>query len=257
MSNIDLYEAYKRVVATTRDEIICWWYSGVISAQLDDGLDIQCTGCQTLMAFKVQHLSPTSMRIDWLETCLLRDLETGELNEYYDNPLTGQRAKLASTFYDGPVTYFISKNGDGIDFRIEQHEADILSTSITATVTDGRILFRQCEEKRRSFGQQSGSGVKDAGVHLQTELLFAGDLAEATTAANENVASRGFYSAGVAGMISKWMDFGQRDGTSMVKGVTTKARADEIVAPKAWAIFRKKFPDFFDGDRVSPKAWRV
>lgn len=257
MPEFDLYEAYKRVVATTRDEVICWWYSGIISAQLDDGLDIPCTGCQTLMAFKVQHLSPTSLRIDWLETCLLRDLETGELNPYFDNPLTGRRAPLASTFYDGPVTYFVSKNGDGVDLRIVQHEAEILSTSVSATVSNGRILFRQGEEKRRAFAQQSSGGDKEAGVHLQTELLFAADLADATNPASENVAASGYYDAAIAGMISKWMDFSPRTGHSRVKGVMRKARADEIVSPKSWAIFREHFPDFFDGDRVSPKEWRI
>ena len=256
MPEFDLYEAYKRVVASNRDDIICWWYSGIISAQLGDGLDIPCTGCQTLMAFKVRHLSPTSMRIDWLETCLLRDLETGQLNEFYDNPLTGRRSKLASTFYDGPVTYFVSKNGAGVDLRIEQHEAQILSTSVTATVLDGRILFRQGEEKCRSFGQQSADAATEAGVHLQTVLLFAADLAEATNPANDNVASSGYYSAGVTGMISKWMDFSPRSGNSLVKGVMRKARADEVVVPQAWAIFRQRFPDFFDGERVSPKEWR-
>ncbi len=256
MPDIDLFEAYKRAVASTRDEIICWWYFGTISAHLDDGTEVPCTGCQTLMAFKVHHLSPTSMRIDWLETCLLRDLQRGQLNQAWFNPLTGLSSPLASTFYDGPVTYFITKNGDAIDFTIEQAGATILSSSISATVADGRIVFTQREEKKRSFAQQSADAQAEPGVHLQTELIFAADLAQASDPATVSAACSGFYSAAVEGMISAWMDFGARKGNSSVKGVTQKARADEALDPVAWAIFQERFPDFFDGDRVSPKAWR-
>ena len=256
MSDIDLYEAYKRTVASTEDGIICWWYFGVIAAHLDDGMEIPCTGCQTLMAFKVEHLSPTQLRIDWLETCLLRDLERGELNDNFVNPITGRTSPLASTFYDGPVTYIVTKNGAGVDLEIRQHEAEILSTSVTATVADGRIVFKQLEEKVRAFNQQSTGAPKVKGAHLQTQLLFTADLASATDPATVSAASSGYYLAAVTGMISKWMDFGDRKGNSTVKGVMHKAAADEIVDPKAWAIFQQKFPDFFDGERVSPKEWR-
>jgi hypothetical protein len=258
MQTIDLFDAYKKTVASTKDETICWWYFGVISAHLDDGLKAPCTGCQTLMAFRVQHPSASSMRIDWLETCLLRDLQRGELAETWFNPLTGRTSKLQGTFYDGPVTYLITKNGDGLDLEIRQQGATVRSTSIAASVTDGRIVFTQTERKVRAFAQQS-AGVKEEeekGVDLHTQLTFTADLAEVQNPQTLSAASSGYYLAAVSGMISKWMDFGSRSGTSTVKGVMVKSTADEVVDPKAWATFKNAFPDFFDGERVSPLAWR-
>lgn len=129
-SDIDTYTAYCKVMASTEDAVLTWFYNG-FSTPLADGYPENVgTQSQTCEIFNVTHTSDTTFRVDWDEMIILSDYQTQEPISALYNPLTGATTAVPNFYMSGGVTWFVSKNGTGVDVTITQSGAIMKKTSV-------------------------------------------------------------------------------------------------------------------------------
>ena len=97
--DIDVYQAYQKIAASTENTTIAWWYEG-LSSVIPDGLpETPGLKSQTLQAWRVQQINSTRMRVDWSELILLADFQTGDDASFYYQPQSGLNNTKVPNYY--------------------------------------------------------------------------------------------------------------------------------------------------------------
>ena len=130
-SDIDTYTAYAKVMASTKDVVLTWFYNG-FSTPLADGYPENVgTQSQTCEIFNVTHTSATTFRVDWDEMIILSEYQTQDPIETLYNPLTGVYSDVPNFYTSGGVTWFVEKSRRGVDITVAQSGAILKKTSVS------------------------------------------------------------------------------------------------------------------------------
>lgn len=246
---MDIFNAYRKLFASTNNESVCWWYCGVVSADFEGFGDLPRFQAETVMVFDTKTPAPDTLKITWKEIGYFRNIATGEIADAWHNPFTGINEVRSKSFEDGPAEYTVTRNGDGVDVFLTQSHALIEKVKLVTSTADGRVSFVQTEDKTRTYQRPDGSwpDVNSAEARqVRTVLSIFGDLAEVEDPTTTNVRAAGFYRSGA---VKQGTDLRSR---SHVKGIMQKAAPDEVLNPIAWHRLKKLYPGFFRGERVDP-----
>ncbi len=248
MSDLDLFKAYRRTVASTGGDEVAWWYLGQVYAVVDGFPEVLALNVATLMFYRTRDVDDDTFSIEWTEIGCFLDAISGTPGARWINPVSGVDASLPNKFMDGPAVYTIKRKGDGIDVHLVQTGATVERITLTPRVEGSRIFFTQDEYKRRNIagGDQPGP---DASAH--TQLWFAADLEAARDPGQASVASTGTYSFELQ-TLPAWGGFDGLRGRMMVRGITHKADYRHCVNRVGWDALKLYYPEFFDSDRLKP-----
>ena len=253
---MNLFNAYRKMFASFDDEVVVWWYCGVVMSQREGVGVVPLTQAETIMVYRTRDVAPDTFTIAWTEVGYFRDINTGERLEGWFNPFSGLIEPYPKSFVDGPATFTVKCVGDGpdagVDIQLVQHNARIDGVALKASVNAKSLGLVQTETKTRTFHRPDGSlpglDSPDA-TAIETVLSIWSDLAAVNDPAQRNVASHGFYSSGsgkAGGGGGSWAQ-------TKVQGTMYKARPDQRINPIAWDRLKAFYPAFFKGDRIAPE----
>ena len=130
-SDIDTYTAYAKVMASTENAVLTWFYNG-FSTPLANGYPENVgTQSQTCEIFNVTHTSATTFRVDWDEMIIISEYQTQDPIKTLYNPLTGVYSNVPNFYMSGAVTWFVEKNGTGVSITVAQSGAIMKKTSVS------------------------------------------------------------------------------------------------------------------------------
>ncbi len=242
----DLFDAYRRILATTGSEEVWWWYFGTLMVDVDGLPSVPLLEAETIMAYRTQTLSPDSFRIHWREIGYFRDPRTGEIAAPFVNPITGHQLTPPRSFLEGPGHYTITRTEAGVRLDIVQPHANIQSADVTLReLPGGRVLLQQTERKTRGLPLPDGTMPKE-GMQAHTVLSF---FANAADLDKPSAQAEGSYSFTLDGL-APWLGLGARTGGSTVHGILTKSTPAEHQNATAQTRLLDLFPQF----RTEPLA---
>ena len=250
---MDLFNAYRKTFASLDpEELVVWWYCGFVVAARDGVGTVPITQAETIMVYRTRDVAADTFTIDWTEVGAFRDVVTGRTMEAWFNPFSGVLVPHPQSFVDGPATFTVRRQGDGIDIRLVQHNARIDSVRLEVATSPATVGLKQTEVKVRTFHRPDGTlpplDGPDA-THIETVLSIWSSLDAVNDPSVPNASSRGFYTSGAPrDRASK----GSWAGTT-VQGSMHKASVHERVNPTAWDRLQDLYPSFFDGDRIDPE----
>ena len=249
---MDLYDAYRKMFASRDpDERVVWWYCGFVVSGREGVGEIPLTQAETIMVYRTRDVDAETFTIDWTEVGVFRDLVTGEQMEGWFNPFDGVVTPHPRSFVDGPATFTVRRNGEGVAIHLVQHNARIDGVTLAVSRNARSLGLVQTETKSRTFHRPDGSlpplDGPDA-THIDTVLSIWSPLAAVDDTAVGNAPSRGFYTSGS----KSGKGTGSWASTS-VRGVMQKASVDERVNPTAWKRLEILYPDFFSDGRIDPE----
>ena len=239
----DTFDAYRRVVGTTGSEEVWWWYIGQTFAEIEGFPLIPVIQAETIMAYRVETVSPDQFRIDWREIGYFRDAASGEPAQAWTNPITGVRVASPRAFAEGPGSYTLTRAATGVDLAIVQPHARIEGADVSCRMLPNtQIALTQSERKRRGFPQRDGT-MPPAGnwAEAHTVLSFYADANDLT---QPSAPARGVYSF-TLNALAPWMGFDGFAGKTIVRGIIVKATRDEPVNTVARQRLQAAFPSFF------------
>ena len=243
----DLFDAYRRILATTGSDEMWWWYFGTLTVEADGLPAVPLLEAETIMAYRTQELSPDSFRIHWREIGYFRDPRTGEIAAPFVNPITGQLLTPPRAFLEGPGHYTITRTADGVRLDIVQPHANIQGADVTLReLPDGRVLLQQTERKIRGLPLPDGTMPKE-GVQARTVLSF---FANAADLDKPSARAEGSYSFTLDGL-APWLGLGAYTGRSVVNGILTKSTPAENQNATAQTRLLDLFPQFRK-ERLAP-----
>ncbi|WP_304189909.1 hypothetical protein [Phenylobacterium aquaticum] len=248
------YDTYRKLFTSASDGVVCWWYLGTAFVEVEGFPEVPVTQAETIMAYKTETLGPDSCKISWWEIGYFRDPITGQPSETWLNPITGQRVKAPQKFEEGPAYYTVTAKSDTVvEVDLVQAQAKVRSLTVEITEADGQVQILQTEVKVRGFPRADGSlpdpDSSDASA-AETQLIMFGSRAELDGGADE-AQGTGAYTFRLASPPA-WMGFGDRKGSSLVRGVMHKAPVNEKLNPIAWDRLKAIFPDRFEGEEIRP-----
>ncbi|KFA55446.1 hypothetical protein S40293_11321 [Stachybotrys chartarum IBT 40293] len=246
--DIDPFHAYKKIFFSTVNDTLAWWYTG-ISIPAVPGLP-QAPGLQsqTIQAWRIQHESKTRFRADWTEIIILGDFMTNKDASFYYNAMSGINATVGNYFYDGPITYYIEKNGTDISLEMHQPGAVITHTSVRGGLYNGdRVLFRQVEEKTRNNSD------------LVSTLIAIGNLDDVRNCTVKNAPADGYYTAFFEGALSSIFGFpiGTTGETRILGNINKKTMDDGSMYPELYEEYQTHFPEFFTDGIITPDWTKI
>lgn len=248
---MDLFDVYRRTFASRDpDELVVWWYCGFVVSRREGVGDIPLTQAETIMVYRTRDLDADTFAIDWTEVGVFRDIATGETMPGWFNPFNGITTPHPKSFVDGPATFTVRRQREGIDIALVQHNARIDGVKLDVSVNPTTIGLVQTETKTRTFHRPDGSLPPLDGpeaTHIDTVLSVWSAKADLDDRDLANVPSRGYYTSGSksSAQASSW-------ASTSVKGVMRKTRVDDRFNPIAWDRLQGFYPDFFTGDRIDP-----
>ena len=251
MSDLSPLQIYRRLFGTPEDGLAAYWYLGTMSVQVEDLPVIPVISAETVMVYRTRTLSETSFKMDWWEIGVMRDPVTGEIPRDWTNPITGEVIPAPKKFEEGPAGFTVTATDAGLRVELVQAHAKILGVDVEITQTDGRVLLKQVERKFRGFPRPDGSFPEPGevgSVRARTQLSVWGDMSELATSAYPF--SSGAYDFELD--LPPWMNFGDRKGVCLTRGIMRKAAMNDPINPIAWARLKAEFPDRFDGDALQP-----
>ncbi len=248
---------YRRIFASTRDEEVACWYLGATFACLREPPDIQVLQAETIMVYRPQTIDAHRCIIHWWEIGYFRDPTTGEIADGWLNPVTGARVDAPRTLEEGPGYYTVTQTDDGLTVEQTQPFADVLSVTTAFSRAGDQVRLDQVETKRRAFRVPDGTvpDLNSPAVSLGRTRLNLNVAADALLGAASSMApSSGAYSFELD-TLPQWMGFAPGSGTLMIRGTMQKAAMDRPPNKGAWERLKSLFPQYFDGDRLTP-PWR-
>lgn len=250
--DLDTYTAYAKVMASTEDAMLTWFYNG-FSTPLGDGFpETVGSQSQTCEIFNVTHTSATSFRVDWDEMIILSDYATQDPIKTLYNPITGVLSDVPNYYMSGGVTWFVEKNGTGVDITIAQSGAVMKKTSIKGYVYNDMVVFIHYEEKQYSPATD--------GYYVETTLMPTAKLADVRNASLTSIDSSGNYYTLFTGDVGRLTTYyGLPNGTqgeihllgTIEKGDMygkTIGNSSNQLNPKIWAEMQQHFPTYFTED---------
>lgn len=182
--DVDTYTAYTKIMASTRNETLTWFYNGFSTATGTDLPEVCTYGSQTCEAFKVTHLSNDSLRIDWIEAIQLSDSVTQKPITEFTNPLTAITFPVETYEFNAASTWWFTRNGTGADLRVTYAgTGDVDKAHIKANIYNNQAIITNYEE----------TGSSDAPT--VTTFVPIGLLADVRNASITSVRSIGSYYA--------------------------------------------------------------
>jgi hypothetical protein len=252
---MDIFNAYRKLFASTTDEDVCWWFCGTIVSNLEGLCEVPICQAEFIMSYKTEMPAPDTLKILRREIGYYRDPITGEIAQSWFNPLTGKIEISPSFFKEGPSVYTVTKVGDGVEITLLQNRARIKKITLVSSVSDGRVSLMQCEDKLLSRPRFDGSFADldtPAALNTSTTLSIYGSLDDVLDPKKTNIRASGYYRSKQTPNALSDMSATNLWGHSYVIGVMQKAAPDEILNPVAWQRLKTLAPQFFDGERVSP-----
>ena len=154
---MNIFDAYRKLFATTTNENVCWWYCGVVSAEFEIVGDMPRFQAETIMVFNTETPNADTLKITWKEIGYFRNIATGEIADAWFNPFTGKNEARSKSFEDGPAEYTVTRNGNDVVVVLTQNHALIEKVKLVTSVADGQISFIQTEDKTRTYQRADGS----------------------------------------------------------------------------------------------------
>ena len=242
---------FRQIFASTADEPVVWWYFGNVQVEIAGEKPITSLNPVTIMVYRPETVSAEEVRVHYREVGYFRDPVGGGLVGQWRNPLTGRLVDAATTFVEGPSCYTVRQTADGLVLSLDQAHARIDRLDAVITRQGDRVRLTQNEYKSRGFPLPDGT-MSERRSRAETTLTFFADAADLESGA-ASVPSTGTYLF-TLDSIPGWMGFGDSAGTTVVAGSVVKARGPRHrLNPEGWDTLRRLFPDFFDGDAISPK----
>jgi hypothetical protein len=236
------FAAYRRMLASLRDEDVHWWYFGTTLVSIEGMPPIPVINATTLMIYRTETLSADRFAIHWDEVGYFADCVTGERTESWLNPLTGRRMPAPQGFAEGPARYEVTRTGHDIAVTLTQPGARVNSINVTWCAEGERLWLVQQERKTRGFPEVDGKlpdPSSASGFEAVTNLAFMDD--RAGTGAD----ARGLYSFALAGA-PPWMGFDAAlRARATVHGVILKASPASAPRKESLQVLKEMFPEFF------------
>jgi hypothetical protein len=243
--------SFRQIFASTADEEVVWWYFGTVQVEIAGEKPIPSVNPVTIMVYRTETVSPEEVRVHYREVGYFRDPVTGGLVRQWRNPLTGRLVDAATTFVEGPSCYTVRQTADGVRLTLDQAHARIDRLDAVITRHGDRVRLIQNEYKSRGFPLPDGT-MSTRLSRAETTLSFFADAADLESGA-VSVPSTGTY-VFTLDSIPGWMGFGDIAGTTIVTGSVVKADGPRHrLNQEGWETLSRLFPDFFDGDAISPK----
>jgi hypothetical protein len=242
----ELLLAYRKIVASTSDEEVHWWYFGTSFVEVEGHLRTPIFHPETLMVYRTETLSPTQFRIHWREVGYFRDPVTGDVAQSWLNPLNGQQIRSPQFFAEGPGHYTITATTNGLEVALSQPHAQVRSVEVKFNTDSTRIAIVQTERKVRGFPNQDGSlpSVGSGGAEAQTTLAFYADQGAVSSPGVSSAPCSGSYDF-VLDCLPPWVGLPKHRGRTLTTGVIAKCGPHETVNLLALQRLKKQFPDFF------------
>lgn len=236
------FDAYRRMLASPRDEEAHWWYFGTAVVTLDGLPPLPAINAATLMVYRAESLTPDSFAIHWDEVGYFADCVTGTPVDSWINPITGRLLASPRGFAEGPARYDIVRVDEGVRVSLTQPGAAVSSIDVSWRVENDRVWLVQRERKTRGFPEVDGK-LPDpgsaSGFEAVTELAFLDDLD------GDGRTTTGIYSFALAGA-PPWMGLDPAlKARATVHGRILKAAPDAAPRSDSLRILQSMFPDFF------------
>ena len=245
-----MLDAYRKILASTRDEDTCCWYLGTMFLRLEGRPDIPVIQAETIMVYRLDS-SGAAPRIRWTEIGYFRDPATGSPATSWLNPLTGRTVPTPRSFRDGPGSYTLAAKNDGLAVTLFQTGATVEGVETTLTVDGSRLCLHQVERKIREVRENATAAEIARLPRAVTTLNLWADRAEVENPATTSAAASGSYSFETAGLPG-WAGLDGMTGSTIVRGIMRKASTRDILNPPAWQMMKATYPDFFNSDGVAP-----
>ncbi|KAF7556391.1 hypothetical protein G7Z17_g1432 [Cylindrodendrum hubeiense] len=249
--DVDMYEAYAKIMASTVNETYAWWYMG-LSSVLAGVPELPGLKSQTIQVFRVRHFNESQMRLDWTEMIGMGNFQTNEYATDFYNPLTGKTLDWSTFFIDGPASWIITRvDRETIHFELIQSSATIISSTIHAGVYEDRIIFTHIEAKYRSSSVDAGSSS-----FVQSTLLPIGSLADVRNSSITRAPGGGMYYAFFNGTVSSGFGYpNDTQGDTHIIGSIHKGGKSDHLFPYLWDSCVEQFPDYFNEDGELDPDW--
>lgn len=245
---LDRFAAYRRILASPRDEAVDWWYFGTTIVNIQGMPAITVINAATLMIYRTETLTDDRFAIHWDEVGCFSDYVTGQPLARWLNPVTGRWVATPQSFAEGPARYEAIRTPDGMTVSLTQPGAMVNSIDVEWNCTESRISLVQRERKIRGFPDVDGQ-IPDpgsaSGFEAVTTLAFVADWPGSDAEARDGSDAQGLYEFALTGA-PPWMGFEPRSGArATVQGVIVKASPESPPNPDALQRLRGQFPEFF------------
>ncbi len=238
----DKFSAYRRILASPRDEEVDWWYFGTTVVLIPGMPAITVIKAATLMIYRTETLSDDRFAIHWDEVGCFSDYITDRPLARWLNPVTGRYVAAPQSFAEGPARYEIARTAEGVAVTLTQPGARIGSIEVDWHYGDDRIGLVQRERKTRGFPDVDGKlpdPGSSSGFEAVTELAFMDQWP------GSGLEAQGLYEFALTGT-PPWMGFEPSSkARATVQGVIVKARTNNPPHPDALERLRTRYPDFF------------
>ena len=244
MNSSELFDAYRRMIATPDDSVVNWWYSGWTFIQIEGQPEFPLMQIMAIMTYRAETLTNKSFRIHWSEIGVFKDPATGELPTEWLNPLTGARVQPPRTFQEGPGSSTVTSTANGLQLEIVQPHATLRDAEVRFELAHGRLGFTQRERKIRGFPAADGTlppPGSPGGFESTTELSFFASVDELSRPAGR-LAVQGVYSFTLLGL-PPWLGFGEITGRTVTRGRITRGAPAQKLDASAWQRLAELFPD--------------
>jgi hypothetical protein len=240
--------AYRRILASPRDEAVDWWYFGTTTVDIQGMPAITVINAATLMIYRTETLADDRFAIHWDEVGYFSDYVTGQPLTHWLNPVTGRRVAAPQSFAEGPARYEVAGTPDGVAVSLTQPGATVNSIDVEWSCAEGRISLVQQERKIRGFPDVDGQlpdPASASGFEAVTKLAFVADWPGSGAEARGGSDAQGLYEFALTGAPA-WMGFQPRSAArATVRGVIVKASPERPPNPDALQRLRGHFPGFF------------
>jgi len=245
---LERFAAYRRILASPRDEAVDWWYFGTTIVNIPGMPAITAINAMTLMIYRTETLADDRFAIHWDEVGCFADYVTGQPSTHWLNPVTGRRVPAPQSFAEGPARYEVARTPEGVEVSLTQPGATVNSIDVECSGADGRVSLVQRERKTRGFPDVDGQlpdPASASGFEAVTTLAFMADWPGSAAEVRGGAEAQGLYEFALAGS-PPWMGFGPRSGArATVQGVIVKALPENPPNPDALRRLRAQFPEFF------------
>jgi hypothetical protein len=235
------FKAYRRMLASERDEWVHWWYFGSVIVTVPGLPPFPAINAATLMAYRSETLSNDDFLIHWDEVGYFLDYVSAAPVDSWLNPVTGRRISSPCQFAEGPALYHVTRSDDGVAVTLTQPGATVDSIQVAWHGNAGELRLVQRERKTRGFPEVDGrlpDPESAAGFEAVTELAFLDRWP------SDGTQTRGLYAFALAGA-PPWMGFeASLKARATVHGVILKSSPRNPPRPEALATLQHLFPDF-------------
>ena len=243
LSADEKFLAYRRMLASPKDEVVHWWYFGTVLILIDGLPALPAINAATLMIYRTETLAKDRFAIHWDEVGYFAEYTTGKPVESWLNPVTGKSIAAARNFTEGPARYEVARAAEGVTVTLTQPGATVNSIDIDWRYEGNRVWIVQRERKTRGFPEIDGrlpDPDSPSGFEAVTQLAFMDERRSSGSA------THGLYEFALAGA-PPWMGLDPAlKARATVHGVILKAPVGHPPRPKSLAILRTMFPIFFE-----------